>query len=217
MPSRKGKRNISASELSTYIFCPYSWWLTRQHGVPQTIELLRGKALHKPLIMVLEARALEVKGYGKMFYSGHDPKSRALYARSYGLVGKPDYIMRKGRRMIPVETKSTNAPDIPYRSHKMQLIAYCILTEAIYSKPKFGLIKYKGADPVEVGYEPLKQECIELIAEIHEIRKTDKAPIPEVSKRCFVCSQRTRCVYHTKASRRLPELDSLVPQLEKLE
>jgi CRISPR-associated exonuclease Cas4 len=48
-----------------------------------------------------------------------------------------------------VEVKSGNAPAEPYRSHVMQLAAYCLLVEAEYGRrPPYGLVHYDGDHPV---------------------------------------------------------------------
>ncbi len=57
-----------------------------------------------------------------------------LYAPSVNLRGKPDYLVQKLRYVIPVEIKSGPAPDEPYRSHVLQLAAYCLLVEQEYEQ-----------------------------------------------------------------------------------
>src|SRR5436309_14493028 len=52
---------------------------------------------------------------------------RPLYSARYRLSGKPDYLVRDGQNMIPVEIKSRAAPQTPYLSHVMQLASYCLL------------------------------------------------------------------------------------------
>src|SRR5437870_13199963 len=51
---------------------------------------------------------------------------RPLYSQRYRLSGKPDYLVRDGRNIVPVEVKSGAAPDTPYLSHVMQLAADCL-------------------------------------------------------------------------------------------
>ena len=52
-----------------------------------------------------------------------------LYASGANLAGKPDYLVRRWRYVLPVEVKSGPAPAEPYRSHVLQLAAYCLLVE----------------------------------------------------------------------------------------
>src|SRR5437868_2460423 len=54
---------------------------------------------------------------------------RPLYSPRYRLSGKPDYLVRDGQNVIPVEVKSRAAPETPYLSHVMQLASYCLLVE----------------------------------------------------------------------------------------
>ncbi|MBN1642479.1 MAG: Dna2/Cas4 domain-containing protein [Anaerolineae bacterium] len=71
-----------------------------------------------------------------------------LYAPSVNLSGKPDYLVQRWNHVIPVEVKSGDAPAEPYRSHVMQLAAYCLLVEAAYGRrPPYGLIHYDGEHP----------------------------------------------------------------------
>jgi CRISPR-associated exonuclease Cas4 len=71
-----------------------------------------------------------------------------LYASTPNLSGKPDYLVRRWNHVIPVEVKTGNAPAEPYRSHVLQLAAYCKLVEAEYERrPPYGLIHYDGDRP----------------------------------------------------------------------
>jgi CRISPR-associated exonuclease Cas4 len=71
-----------------------------------------------------------------------------LYAPSINLSGKPDYLVQRWHRVIPVEVKSGNAPAEPYRSHVIQLAAYCLLVEETTGqRPPYGLVHYDGERP----------------------------------------------------------------------
>jgi CRISPR-associated exonuclease Cas4 len=73
-----------------------------------------------------------------------DRTERPLFSRRYRLTGKPDYLVREGRSLIPVEVKSRAAPPEPYRSHVMQLAAYGLLVEDTLGAPApYGLIHYR--------------------------------------------------------------------------
>lgn len=66
-----------------------------------------------------------------------------LYAPSLKLSGKPDYLVERWSYVIPVEVKSAHAPAEPYRSHVLQLAAYCLLVEETYDRrPPYGLLHY---------------------------------------------------------------------------
>ena len=75
---------------------------------------------------------------------------RPLRSRRYGLVGRPDYLVRtreRGRRyVVPVEVKSRRRPAQPYASHILQLAAYCLLVEDNFdAAPPYGLLRYADA------------------------------------------------------------------------
>jgi CRISPR-associated exonuclease Cas4 len=66
-----------------------------------------------------------------------------LYARTIPLVGKPDYIVRKGQSIVPVEIKTGKTPATPFENHAMQLAAYCLLVHERYGKrPHMGYLVY---------------------------------------------------------------------------
>jgi len=69
---------------------------------------------------------------------------RPLFSRQHQLTGKPDYLVREGRGIIPVEVKSSRAPsDGPRAGHVLQLAAYSLLVEETEGvRPAYGIIKY---------------------------------------------------------------------------
>ena len=82
----------------------------------------------------------------RQWQSGAEP----LYAPSANLTGRPDYLVRRWNRFIPVEVKSTAPPAEPYRSHVLQLAAYCLLVEEVYGRrPPYGLLHYAGGSGPE--------------------------------------------------------------------
>ena len=69
------------------------------------------------------------------------------------------------RRLPRGSPKSGPAPTQPYRSHTLQLAAYCLLIEETYrQRPKYGIVKY--ADRMfAVDYtEALETELLDVIA-----------------------------------------------------
>ena len=74
------------------------------------------------------------------------PTEAPLFSDTYGLTGKPDYLVETRHTLIPVEVKSGATPNQPYRSHVLQLGAYCLLTEENYGvKVPYGLVRYPQA------------------------------------------------------------------------
>jgi len=121
---------------------------------------------------------------------------RPLFSQRLQLTGKPDYLVRDGDAVIPVEVKSGRAPaDGPYDSHIFQLAAYCALAAEAYGRrPSHGLIKY--ADKIfAVDYTPqLESELMTLLDEIRRDADSDDAHRSHDSAaRCRACGFREVC------------------------
>jgi CRISPR-associated exonuclease Cas4 len=93
---------------------------------------------------------------------------RPLFARRYGLTGRPDYLLEQGRALIPVEVKPGRTADRPYESDLMQLAAYCLLVEETSgAPPPYGLLRY-ARHTFRMPYTPAVRE--ELLALLDEMR-----------------------------------------------
>jgi CRISPR-associated exonuclease Cas4 len=99
--------------------------------------------------IVLSRRAQSAAGLpaGRIIYSDTSRWQRAerpLFSRRHQLAGKPDYVVREGRAIIPVEVKSSRAPTSgPREGHVLQLAAYCLLVEETEGvRPSHGIIRY---------------------------------------------------------------------------
>ena len=85
---------------------------------------------------------------------------KPLYAASVNLTGKPDYLVQRMNYVLPVEVKSGAAPPEPYRSHVLQLAAYCLLVENEYGRrPPYGLIHYADRT-FAVNYTPELEDAL---------------------------------------------------------
>jgi CRISPR-associated exonuclease Cas4 len=112
---------------------------------------------------------------GRLVYSDTtrwQPVKRPLFSRFHRLTGRPDYLVRQGRDVIPVEVKSGHTPSNgPYTSHILQLAAYCLLVEEEHRRrPPRGIIVYASeADHAfEIDYTPALTE--ELLSVLDEMR-----------------------------------------------
>ncbi len=99
--------------------------------------------------LVLSRRARSRAGLpaGQVIYSDTSRWQRAerpLFSRRHQLAGKPDYVVREGRAVIPVEVKSSHSPASgPREGHILQLAAYCLLVEETEgARPAYGIIQY---------------------------------------------------------------------------
>jgi CRISPR-associated protein Cas4 len=79
---------------------------------------------------------------GKIVYDDLHDSSQSLYSMKYPLVGKPDLVLKKGWKRIPIEVKSGNHAE-PRDHHVMQLMAYCQLCKEHYHKASpYGYLIY---------------------------------------------------------------------------
>jgi CRISPR-associated exonuclease Cas4 len=124
-------------------------------------------------------------------------QEKPLISREYGLTGRPDYLVRTGKGVVPVEAKSTKCPagGKPYTSHVMQLAAYCLLVESsIGAEVPYGVIKYSDREIIVDYTEELRDELIMLLEEMRsalgaeDVHRSHHEP-----RRCDKCSMREVC------------------------
>lgn len=127
------------------------------------------------------------------------PVERPLFSRVHRLTGRPDYLVQRGRDLLPVEVKSGRAPaDGPYLSHVLQLAAYCLLVEETHGqRPPYGFIVYadEAGQAYEVDYTPaLEDELLDILDEMRLALAEDDAPRDhEQAARCQVCGYLSAC------------------------
>jgi CRISPR-associated exonuclease Cas4 len=135
---------------------------------------------------------------GRVIYSDTRtwrPCPEPLYAASVNLSGKPDYLVKKWNYYLPVEVKSSPAPDEPYRSHVLQLAAYCLLVHETYDRrPRYGLIHYDDRT-FSVRYtRRLEQELLDTLEWMREDLRDGQADRNHNdTARCRSCSYAIYC------------------------
>jgi CRISPR-associated exonuclease Cas4 len=98
-----------------------------------------------------------------------------LLSRRYGLVGKPDYLVRvqEGDKttLVPVEVKSRRRPPTTPDSHILQLATYCLLVEDVHKvRPAYGLLHYADAT-LQIPYtDELRRAVLEIADAIRSAR-----------------------------------------------
>ena len=120
---------------------------------------------------------------------------KPLYDAKMRLTGKPDYLVERNGKIIPVEVKSGKAPDAPYDSHIYQLASYCYLVHKVMGeRPPYGIIHYKNKD-FAVDYTPvLEDRLLETLAEMREDDRRRNVPCSHNSAaRCRGCGYRKIC------------------------
>jgi len=110
------------------------------------------------------------------------------------LAGKPDYIIQKNKKIIPVEYKST-VHKHPRKNHIYQLAAYChLIEENSKSFVPYGVLVYNDKT-FNISYDPkLRFELEEIISSMRNIMKSGKIyrNHNEIN-RCKNCSMRNNC------------------------
>jgi len=116
-----------------------------------------------------------------------------LSSPRYRLVGRPDALRRSSDgTLVPIERKSRpTPPGGPYRSHRVQVWAYCLLVEETEGRPPpFGVLRYRDAE-VRVAWNSGARD--ELLA----VRRAVAAPYDGRATpspaRCRGCRWATRC------------------------
>ncbi|HCU79565.1 MAG: hypothetical protein CL789_02470 [Chloroflexi bacterium] len=136
---------------------------------------------------------------GKIIYidkHGRGSVTKPLFSSRLGITGKPDYLLLKKGMYIPVEVKSTSMPRKgAYRSHKLQVAAYCHLVEEHFGeRPSYGIIKYDdGTYKVAYGNE-IEQDLTAVV----NCMRTDMSAANvlrshEYWNRCIACDFQTAC------------------------
>jgi CRISPR-associated exonuclease Cas4 len=135
---------------------------------------------------------------GRIIYS--DPgvwqkNRKPLYDAGIGLTGKPDYLIRLDKHIIPAEVKSSYAPRSPYDSHILQLAAYCVLVEHTYGeRPPYGLLRYRNRTFKIEFTQELEEEVLEMIGRIRLYKNKTEIPRSHTQKgRCARCGYRSFC------------------------
>ena len=120
---------------------------------------------------------------------------KPLYDAEMHLTGKPDYLVERNGKIIPVEVKSGNAPEAPYDSHIYQLASYCYLVHKTWGKrPPYGIIHYRNRD-FAIDYTPaLESALLEILAEMRRDARRKKVDCSHQSAaRCRSCGYRKIC------------------------
>jgi CRISPR-associated exonuclease Cas4 len=118
-----------------------------------------------------------------------------LFSANYSLVGRPDYLINRGGKIIPIEVKSCAAPVVPYPSHLHQLAAYGLLIREHFGQPTaYGILKYKDR-AVEITFTAgLLDETARLLEKMQADASAgalDRSH--EERNRCRACGFRAIC------------------------
>ena len=121
---------------------------------------------------------------------------RPLFSRQHQLVGKPDYVVRDGRALIPVEVKSSRSPaEGPRPGHVLQLAAYCLLVEETEGvRPAYGILKYADQAFRVDNTEALRRTLLATLETMRRDLARDRSRRSHSDPaRCRRCGVRAEC------------------------
>jgi CRISPR-associated exonuclease Cas4 len=135
---------------------------------------------------------------GRVIYTdtrAWDKLEKPLFDRDLALTGKPDYLVEKNGKIIPVEVKTGRTPEAPYDSHIFQVAAYCMLVQKTYGKrPPHGIIHYPDRDFAVDYTSDLENALLDLLAEMRkDERRNEVQRSHEDPQRCRRCGFRAVC------------------------
>ena len=146
------------------------------------------------ILLIIMERRREKNGFpdGKIVYedlSGAQKPRKVLFSETYDLCGKPDLILEQNGVLIPVEIKNMVQNDLYAASHRMQLLAYCLLIEETYHlAPPYGLLRYRD-QMIEIRYDrKAKKELLKTIEAIRKGKVKKKSGL-----QCSLCGYRSIC------------------------
>ncbi|MDE1820914.1 MAG: PD-(D/E)XK nuclease family protein [Euryarchaeota archaeon] len=115
---------------------------------------------------------------------------RTLSSPRYRLSGRPDELRRsRDGRLVPVEIKSTRAPrsGVPYPSHRIQLLAYCLLLEeATGAPPPFGVLSFGDGTEIPVRWDD--EARAEVLGVLEEWRQPYRGAMDPAPGKCRTCA-----------------------------
>jgi CRISPR-associated exonuclease Cas4 len=117
-----------------------------------------------------------------------------LRSARYGLVGRPDHLVRVGRTLIPVEQKPSAHRVQP--SHVLQVAAQCLLVHEVYGvRPPYGLLVLAGGVRERIPFTPsLEGRLLETMAQMRQMLISGDDPGPRwVAQKCRRCGFRGTC------------------------
>lgn len=141
-----------------------------------------------------ESLRREFRVKGKIEYIDMD-EAKAYKSEKYGLTGRPDYVIKLGDNLIPVEEKKGRTPRGPLFSHILQVAAYCLLLEEATGRaPPYGLLKYPEHEH-EIEYnEDLKKVLLAKLDEMRRMMATGEAHRNHNRPgKCLHCSRNSVC------------------------
>jgi CRISPR-associated exonuclease Cas4 len=189
---------ITPTELLEYYFCPRFIYFMNVLKIPQyedrRYKVQKGKEVHRQ-------RQEHNKEYlWKKIGATVRESNVYLISEKYHLRGVVDEVVTLADdSLAPIDYKYALYPQFVYRSHKTQLLSYCLLVEDVFQRPVHcGFIFYirDGSRQVKIEYTAkAKRKLIEDIADLLMIIQHEKIPERTKNKQeCLDCTYKNICV-----------------------
>jgi predicted RecB family nuclease len=193
---RRGRRWVSKTDLTTYVRCPYAFWLLHRGVITrdQLVDELQARLLTEGAEFQdhVEAELPTVAGDLLALLSRDAPLlgTPLFENRRLMIYGRPDGVEPAGGALLPVEIKSHKDVE---PSDKLELAFYWLLLEPLrkrsVAEPRGVLLLRRDGEPerVEVALSPYHFERVrDLLGEIRQARA--EGVRPRVCG-CNVCSR----------------------------
>ncbi|MEA3189457.1 MAG: CRISPR-associated exonuclease Cas4 [Thermoplasmata archaeon] len=114
---------------------------------------------------------------------------------TWGISGRPDYLLQTRSGTVPVEVKTGRTPDAPYRSHALQLACYLRLVEATSGRaPEYGFLSYPGGTFRVEWDDALREDLRQTVERLAVARASGVADRDhDQPGRCRGCARRAAC------------------------
>lgn len=142
------------------------------------------------LLRLRQRNKLGVLQHSVVYSDTQEIPGETLTSQRLPLVGKPDYVVKMGEELIPVEVKTGRTPITPYESHILQLAAYCHLVhEHFGARPRYGIVKYPFGE-FHVEYtDTLESQLIKTVQEIMKYKSVQDITVLLAQESTELCKQ----------------------------
>jgi|UPI00039ADCAA CRISPR-associated exonuclease Cas4 len=189
---------ITPTELLEYYFCPRFIYFMNVLKIPQyedrRYKVQKGREVH-------QQRQERNKDY---LWKKIDVVAREsnvhLICEKYHLHGIVDEVVTlKDHTLAPIDYKYAIYPQYVYRSHRMQILSYCLLIEEVYQQPvNCGFLFYirEGSRQVKVPYNAQsRQKIIQDLEQILRVIQNENIPAKTNNwAECIDCTYKNICV-----------------------
>ncbi len=148
------------------------------------------------LILVRRTKNDSLIPSGKIVYDDLHGPSFSLHSKKYPLAGRPDLILKKGWKYIPVEVKTSNHHE-PRPHHVIQIIAYCqLITDHFEKSSPYGYLIYSDTGKrFKIQFKHAeKKQLKQTIHQMNEMLQTGNIIRNHDNKqKCSGCILRSKC------------------------